>query len=79
MFEVDTNKLLNLLLEHKMTIRSLSQRAGVSYEAVWRLFNGKSRAGIPVIAKLAEALNLPPRSLMLNQSQSTVSTNGDKH
>lgn len=67
MFDVDSDKILNLMLEQKLSVNALAQKAGVSYESVWKLLNGTNRVGIPIISKIAAALDVSPRSLMFRK------------
>lgn len=67
MFDVDSDKILNLMLEQKLSVNALAQKAGVSYESVWKLLNGTNRVGIPIISKIAAALSISPRSLMVRK------------
>lgn len=47
-----------------LTLEELGQKAGVSYNSVWRLEHGKHGARPSTLRKLAEALDIPVEELV---------------
>jgi transcriptional regulator with XRE-family HTH domain len=62
--EVNVSRVKELRAERVMSLRELSERAGVSKDTIWRLESGKSTNAHPsTIRKLAEALDTEPKEL----------------
>ena len=67
--EVNVGRVKELRTERVMSMRELSEVAGVSKDTVWRLESGKSTNAHPsTIRKLARALDIDPRELTKRES-----------
>ena len=64
MAEVDMGKLRELRQKRVLTLQELGERAGVAYNTVWRLENGKTGAQPRTVRKLAKALSVEPEELV---------------
>jgi transcriptional regulator with XRE-family HTH domain len=64
MTEVDVGKLKELRRRRVLTLHELGDRAGVAYNTVWRLENGKTGAQPRTVRKLAKALGVEPEELL---------------
>jgi transcriptional regulator with XRE-family HTH domain len=62
--EVDVGKLRELRQKRVLTLQELGERAGVAYNTVWRLENGKTGAQPRTVRKLAKALGVEPEELV---------------
>jgi transcriptional regulator with XRE-family HTH domain len=62
--EVNVGRVKELREERVMSLRELSEFAGVSKDTIWRLESGKSSNAHPsTIRKLAKAFGVDPREL----------------
>lgn len=62
--EVNVGRVKELRAEHVMSLRELSEIAGVSKDTIWRLESGTSTNAHPsTIRKLAKALGVEPTEL----------------
>jgi len=62
--EVNVGKVKELRAERVMSLRELSEVAGVSKDTIWRLESGTSTNAHPsTIRKLAKALSVEPAEL----------------
>ena len=57
-------KLRELRQKRVLTLQELGKRAGVAYNTVWRLENGKTGAQPRTVRKLAKALGVEPEELV---------------
>ena len=57
-------KLRELRQKRVLTLQELGERAGVAYNTVWRLENGKTGAQPRTVRKLAKALSVEPEELV---------------
>lgn len=64
MVEVDALKLRELRQRKVLTLHELEDLAGVAYNTIWRLENGKTGAQPRTIRKLATALGANPEDLV---------------
>jgi transcriptional regulator with XRE-family HTH domain len=64
MVEVDVGKLKELRRRKVLTLHELGECAGVAYNTVWRLENGKTGAQPRTVRKLAKALGVEPEELV---------------
>jgi transcriptional regulator with XRE-family HTH domain len=64
MAEVNVAKLRELRQRRVLTLHELEEKAGVSYNTIWRLENGKTGAQPRTIRKLAKALGVEPEELV---------------
>ena len=63
--EVNVGRVKELRTERVMSLRELSERAGVSKDTIWRLESGKSTNAHPAtIRKLAKALDVEAKDLV---------------
>ncbi len=65
--EVDVQKLKRLREDRVLSQRELARMANLAYGTVWRLENGFPEARTSTIRKLAVALEVEPRELILRQ------------
>lgn len=63
LMEVNVDRLKELRETRAMSLRELSQEAGVGYSTIYRLENGKNSAHAGTVRKLAEALGVSPGEL----------------
>ena len=61
---VNSERLLDLILERQIVGKELAQQAGISSGALSNLLRRGARAQLVTIAKLAKALNVSPRELI---------------
>jgi len=64
MVEVDMARLKELRHRRVLTLHELEELAGVAYNTIWRLENGKTGAQPRTIRKLAAALSVEPEELV---------------
>jgi transcriptional regulator with XRE-family HTH domain len=64
---VDAAKLTRFREEQVLSQRELARTAGVTHATVWRLENGFDRARPLTVRKLAEALGVEPKELILRE------------
>ena len=57
-------RLRELRRQRVLSMRELEEEAGVSYNTIWRLENGKTAAQPRTIRKIAQALGVEPRELI---------------
>jgi transcriptional regulator with XRE-family HTH domain len=62
--EVDGMKLRNLREYRSLSLRELSKRSGVNYNAIWRIEVGRTGAQPRTVRRLAEALGVEPHELL---------------
>lgn len=62
--EVDVERLKELRRREVLSLRELGERAGVSYNVIWRIEAGRQGAQQRTIRKLANALGVEPRELL---------------
>jgi transcriptional regulator with XRE-family HTH domain len=62
--EVNVERLKELRRERVLSLRELEKRAGVSYNTIWRLEDGRQGAHQRTIRKLASALGVEPYELV---------------
>ncbi|QYJ15173.1 hypothetical protein Rxycam_00988 [Rubrobacter xylanophilus DSM 9941] len=63
--EVDYTKLRRLRQERALSIRELSEKAGVSTETIYSLEHGRREWAWPrTVRRLAQALEVEPKELM---------------
>ncbi len=65
--EVDVQKLRRLREDRVLSQRELARMANLAYGTVWRIENGHPEARTSTIRKIAEALGVEPRELILRQ------------
>ncbi len=58
-------RLRELRREQVLSLRDLEDKSGVSYNTIWRLEDGRQGAHPRTIRKLAEALGVEPRELLV--------------
>jgi transcriptional regulator with XRE-family HTH domain len=75
--EYFVDKLKEALKEKDLTQNELAKRTGISPSYISQLIQGKKTPTIKVVAKIADALNLPP-SYFLEQSTAKVLFHLDK-
>jgi transcriptional regulator with XRE-family HTH domain len=63
--EVNVERLRELRREQVLSLRDLEDKSGVSYNTIWRLEDGRQGAHPRTIRKLAEALGVEPRELLV--------------
>ncbi len=63
--EVDVQKLKRLREDRVLSQRELARMANLAYGTVWRIENGHPEARTSTIRKLAGALEVEPRELIL--------------
>ena len=63
-FEVNGQRLRQLRVEKALSLRALGERSGVAVDAINKLENGRRRARLATIRRLAEALDVETRELM---------------
>ncbi len=61
---VNGRRLQQLRVEQALTLRTLGERSGISYDTINKLELGRRPAHASTIRKLAEALGVEPRELM---------------
>jgi transcriptional regulator with XRE-family HTH domain len=61
---VDGARLRRLRLERALSLRDLTEKSGVAFDAISELETGKRRAQPRTIRRLAEALDVEPKELM---------------
>ena len=59
----DVIALKSITAEKGLSIRKLSEKAGVNYVSLTRILNARTVPTIPTIGKLAAALEVSPRQL----------------
>ena len=62
--EVNGMKLRELRERQALSLRELSELAGVNYHAIWRIEVGRTGAQPRTVRKLAAALGVEPRELL---------------
>ena len=65
--EVDVEKLQRLREEQVLSQRELARMAGLTHATVWRLENGFKEAHARTIRKLAEALGVEAKELVMKR------------
>ncbi len=60
---MNTKKLKELRARRALSLEELGEKAGVSYNSVWRIEHGKHGARPRTIRRLAEALGVPVEEL----------------
>lgn len=65
--EVDGVKLRELRERQALSLRELSELAGVNYNAIWRIEVGRTGAKPRTVRRLAGALGVEPAELMKGQ------------
>jgi transcriptional regulator with XRE-family HTH domain len=65
--EVDGMKVRYLRERRSLSLRELSDLAGVNYNAIWRIEVGRTGAQPRTVRRLAEALGVEPHELMKEQ------------
>lgn len=65
--EVDVEKLKRLREEQVLSQRELARMAGVTHATVWRLENGFTEAQAKTIRKLARALGVQAKELVMKR------------
>ncbi len=65
--EVDVQKLKRLREDKVLSQRELARMANLAYGTVWRIENGHPEARTSTIRKIAGALGVEPRELILRQ------------
>ncbi len=64
--EIDAIRLRQLREERALSLRELEQLAGVSYNTIWRIEDGRRKQAHPrTIRKLAAALGVQPQELVV--------------
>ena len=66
-FDVNGQRLRRLRVERALTLRALAERSGVSYDTINKLELGQRPARLSTIRKLAEALSVEPKELMMEE------------
>jgi len=66
--EVDGAGLRRLRRERALSQRDLSHMTGIAFDTISRLETGKQRAQPRTIRKLADALGVEPRELMMGEN-----------
>jgi transcriptional regulator with XRE-family HTH domain len=66
--EVNVQRLRELRRERVLSLRELEERAGVSYNTIWRIEDGRQGAHPRTVRKLAEALGVAPKELIQERS-----------
>ena len=61
--KVKQNRLRHLRKDRVLSMRELEELAGVSYNTIWRIEDGRQGAHPKTIRKLAKALGVEPREL----------------
>lgn len=70
--EVDATKLRNLREARILSLRELADESGVSYNTIWFIEAGRRRRTHPrTIRKLANALGVEPKALLLRKESTT--------
>lgn len=64
MFELDGKAIRKLLLEKKMTLRALAQKAAITETTAARLSRDGARANARTTGKLAKALDCEPEQIL---------------
>ena len=57
-------RLKELRRERVLSLRELEERSGVSYDAIWRIEDGRQGARPRTVRKLAQALGVQPSELI---------------
>jgi DNA-binding XRE family transcriptional regulator len=65
---VNGRRLQQLRVEQALTLRTLGERSGISYDTINKLELGRRPAHASTIRKLAEALGVEPRELMKGEN-----------
>lgn len=70
MLKVNSARLLDLMLQHKLGVKEVSRLCGVSIAVVSSLLSGKQKqASIPTLARLADFFNVSPYELILKDKE----------
>ncbi len=64
-------KLRRLRKRRALTLEELGQKAGISYNSVWRIEHGKHGARPSTIRKLAAALGVPVEDLVVEEESTS--------
>lgn len=62
--EVDVQKLKKLREDRALSLRELSEAAGVGHNTIYRLEHGQGSAIPRTVRRLAAALNVEPRDIL---------------
>ena len=66
-FDVDGQRLRELRVEKALSLRALGERTGVAFDTISKLENGHRPGRLVTIRKLAEALGVEPKELMMGE------------
>lgn len=69
MIELNRERLLDLMLERPIGVNALAKACGFAQATVSDLLNGKRRASITTVAKLAGFFGIKPRELLIEDSK----------
>ena len=69
MIELNRVRLLDLMLERPIGVNALAKACGFAQATVSDLLNGKRRASIPTVVKLAGFFGVKPRELILTETK----------
>jgi transcriptional regulator with XRE-family HTH domain len=64
---IDVDKLKNLREEQALSLRELAKASGVSHTTIWEHERRKEGAHPRTVRKLAKALGVAPRELMVRE------------
>ena len=64
-------------VERALTLRALAERSGVSYDTINKLELGQRPARLSTIRKLAEALSVEPKELMMEEKKKVAKRRGN--